>query len=221
MQLQRERRKTMTRWCFNISVGLLIFLSKLLLAYPAQGKDSVLTFPGTPVTIEVSDGNWGSKIDGGSEPGAGARYSSNEYGTLGVVLLDAPVTPETKKILQQPPEHLSATQLDQFGKQENPPILRLCVSRCKPYLIKSKKKNLLAVHFERNENMRIATPGQGSQGLPAFAYEAHAFTIHGDKMLHLYLTKNVMRDAQTPSAEKLLENVASSFRSLLSKSRWE
>ncbi len=179
-----------------------------------------LIFPGTPVESLHGEGNWGTMVDGGSEPGKGARYSS-EHGTFGVVLLDAAVPASTKKILEAlKHEALSESDLQTLQKSDNPPILRTATEQCKPTVLKTRSGNFLLCHFVRNENMRVSV-GNQSQGLPAVSYEAHAFRMSGNRLVHIYLTRSTMKGPQSESDENQLEAVTRKFRDMLATAHWK
>jgi hypothetical protein len=181
-----------------------------------------LTFPGTPINQVTVDGDWGERVNGGADPGKGGRYSGSD-GTLGVIVLDAALPLATREILTSPDGFLSASQILELGKSDNPPILRLCVEQGKPNFIQSHYRKLLICELVHDEHMRVrvSIAGGDSKGLPAFSYEAHAFTIDDGKLVHIYLNRSVMRDAQSDTHEKLLESVSTKLRSILSNIQWE
>lgn len=180
-----------------------------------------LIFPGTPVESLHGEGNWGTMVEGGSEPGKGARYSS-DHGTFGVVLLDADVPSSTRKVLEElKHETLSESDLQTLQKSDNPPILRTSTEQCKPTILKTRIGNFLLCHFVRNENMRVSVAGNQTQGLSAVSYEAHAFRMSGKKLVHIYLTKPTMKGPQSESDEKQMEAITRKFRDMLATARWK
>lgn len=203
----------------KLRISLVIICVFLATACGVEAKN--LVFPGTSVKELTAAGEtWGSQtVVTLSEPGIGIRYS-DANDEVGVALLDVPIPASTLSIFDASPGVLSAAQVADLAKRENPWILRYCSEGGKPYLAKFGKKKFIASEFIQEQRISVRGPG-GRQCLSACKIEAHGFAVSQAKMVHIYWVRSQMRDEKTPPDAVLLKDVATKFRAMLETVRWE
>ncbi len=200
---------------------------------PEKAEAQLLKFPGTPVKqVTVAGGNLEANVNSaaGVDPGKAVKYS-DASDELGVVVLDAAVSKAIKEIFAAPQlvgrglastsdRVLSASQIVELGKSENPWIVRYCAERGKPYLTHLANKEFLMSEFEQEAHVRVAAQG-GSMCMTFFKHEAHAFAVSGGKLVHIYLIRTLIPGSQSENHEALLKSNSVKFRSILSTIQWE
>lgn len=200
--------------CIRISQVFITVFAMFVVAEEAKANN--LTFPETPVKQATIDGNWVVSEAKQIDPGKGCVYRADgNPNELGVIVLDAAISQTTKQILSGTPGILAQAQLSELGKSENPWILRYCAERGKPALSKVNNKTFLLTDFSQEQMVRIATE-KGAICARAAKLEAHAFTLAGNKLVHIFLIQNIPSD----TGEGTQEQVKKRFSTMLQSIKW-
>ncbi len=200
--------------CIRIS-QVLITVSALFVMAP-EAKANNLAFPETPVKQATIDGNWVVSNAKQIDPGKGCVYRADgKPNELGVIVLDAAISQTTKQILSGNPGVLAQAQQSELGKSENPWILRYCAERGKPELSRVNNKTFLLTDFSQEGVVRIATE-KGAMCARAGKLEAHAFTLAGNKLVHIFLVQNIPSD----TGELTQDQVKKRFSMMLQSIKW-
>ncbi len=186
----------------------------VLMTHEAEAK--TLAFPNTPVQSMTVEGSWNPIEPDKIDKGKGIAFNSAESpDQLGVIAIDAAIPESTKKVLSGKAGVLTNEQLRELGKSENPWILRYCAERGKSELTKIGNRVFLTTDFWQSQMIRVAT-SNGSQCLDAGKYESHAFALNGNKLVHIYLIRNVRGDQDLALSAEL----ARRFRTMLTSMKW-
>lgn len=191
-------------------IGALLFM-------PQEAEANSLSFPQTPVKQATIDGTWKVIDLKPVDPSKGTVYQAEKSPPkeLGVLVLDTAVSANAKQILSGGTGALAQHQLSELGKSENPWILRYCAERGKPEMSNVNGKTYLLTDFSQEERARIATK-DGSMCARAGKLEAHAFTLVGGKLVHIYLVQSIPSE----TGEGSQEAVKKQFLSMLQSIKW-